>query len=164
MPAFRSMPTRLALFAVAMMPLGACGGADTPATLIVGEWDQQGVMTIGEGPMAMTTRETEREFTSDGTSASQGIVEVSALPENADEYRMRTEGTYRVEGNIIFETVTSVTVEPLDSGEQAQNVARMIQAASETQMETRTEIVSIDTQTVVVRPEGTDLRLTFRRD
>ena len=77
---------------------------------------------------------------------------------------MTAEGRYRVEGTTLIETVDTVIVEALDDGDEAAQVARMVQAAMLSQAESRSEIVSIDRKRLVTRAEGTGLELAFDRD
>ena len=157
---------RLALATLsASLVLATCGGAPTtPDALIVGEWEQSAPVSVGEGQMAMTMSSSEMEYDADGTMEGEVMITIPAMGETADEYRMTAEGRYRVEGTTLIETVENVTVEALDGGDEAAQVARMVQAAMLSQAESRSEIVSIDRKRLVTRAEGTGLELAFDRD
>ncbi|GLQ20433.1 hypothetical protein ACFFUB_00110 [Algimonas porphyrae] len=144
----------------------ACAG-DTPKTqaeLLVGEWDQVAPVTINEGGQTITLSDGEVEYKHDGTSEGETMMTISGMPEALASYRLDANGTYRLDGDVIISQITSVDVDPVGSDEQARQMASQMATMMAAGPESRSTILSIDTDTLVLRDEASGGEIRYTRD
>ena len=158
------MTRTLALLSTALFLVSCGGGEKTPAELIVGEWEFDGPVTVGQGAEAVSMSDSEMEYKADGTSEGEIVMKLMAAPEDSDEYKIEATGTYRIEGNTLYETITGASVTPLDSGAQVQQIAGMLKTGMMSAGEQTQEIVSVDKGTLVLRDNATGVETTYSRD
>jgi len=85
------------------LTLGACSKADTPETLIVGEWTQAEVLTIEQAGVAVSMKDGTVNYAKDGSSKGTMVMSIGGMPDELANYNISTTGTWRIEENMLVE-------------------------------------------------------------
>lgn len=146
--------------------LTACGTGDpkTQADLLIGEWEQTAPISMTQQGQTIIFSDGEVEYKKDGTTEGENIMTLQGMPENMARYKMAAQARYTLENGVITDTITGGTVTALGDSEDARQLATQMQSVFTQTPPSRSTIVTLTDDTLVLRETMTGTEMTYKRD
>lgn len=107
--------------------LNACGAAQSPDELIIGDWNQVKAISIDDAGVSLEISESSARYLSDGTSQSSARLKIGNVPDALSTYEVKSLGTWKIERSKLIETITNAEVISPNDSPQAAGIARQMQ-------------------------------------
>lgn len=146
--------------------LVACAG-DTPQTpedMILGEWEQSAPISMTQQGQTIIFTDGELEYKKDGTTDGENVMTLQGVPEAMASYKMDVQGTYVIDGDVITDTMSGGTVTPMGDSDEAAQLASQMQAMLTQTPPSKSTIVTLTEDTLVLREMTTGTEITYKRD
>lgn len=155
----------LALIGALSVSVTACSKkADTPiaemseeqlAKKIAGRWMMEDAIISQQG-VGVRMYDSSITYNADGTSAGSAKMEIQIdeMPAEMRGFQMDGTSTWTLNGNVIEDKISTMTVTPLAQNEQAGAMAQAMMAQMQKAPASKATIVSVDKSTMVVNVEG----------
>ena len=155
--------TAMLAASAAMLGLTACGGAKTPEQLILGDWVQASPVSMTEGGMTITLKDTTATYNADGTSKGGGTMVLGGLPDDMSTFMIMGDATWSLADGVLKETVTSAKVKPGTPSAGAVTIATQVEQEMNKSTTTESEIVSLTKDELIVRDMESDITMSYKR-
>lgn len=161
-PVFK--PSIFALICVTVaLALSACSKSDTPETLILGDWKQAEAITIDQAGVSVSMTDGTVSYAKDGTSKGTMAMSIGGMPEEFANYNINTTGKWRIEDNMLVESLVDAKVTSASGSPQAAAIATQMKAGMLAQAEGKSEIRELTKASLIVHQPEVDMTMTFKR-
>lgn len=154
-----------ALTTFLLVTLTACDkGKNSYEDLIVGSWVASDAAVMEESGMKITISDMTASYAKDHTATGGGKMSLSGpgLPTKL-EMSMSTKTTWRIEGNLLKETITDIDLKILTKVPGMPDLSPMIEEQMKAKGEGSVTIITLDKNTFEYKEEEAGMQVTMKR-
>lgn len=141
----------------------AADTADTPEALLVGSWTQSAPLTLQDSGINISMTDGFVTYAADGSSNGGMSMNLEGLPENISKFDIKSNATWRIEDGFLIENMVTANVSSIGGSPQGDMMASEMEAAMQSDVEARSEILSLTKDELVVYQAETDLTMKYKR-
>lgn len=137
----------------------------TPQELIVGDWATTVPIKKEEGDVTIEITDPRITYFKDNKGNMNGLLKLSGkdVPGGAVSFDLAADFTWLVEGTVLREQIIQAKLEPKQSSQQNQAIAKAIGTEMSKQTSANSDIVEINDKLLRARDRGTGLVVEYTR-